>query len=82
MGAVASFDARFHARLPRIVAASVVMGAVLLGLAYLLAPMLATGGLRWIGLLILILGGMLVYFGAGHAIGAFKLGEFRRAVRR
>jgi putative peptidoglycan lipid II flippase len=82
MGDVARFDDRFRTRLPRIVAASALMGAAVLGLAYILAPFLIIGGLRWIALLILILVGMVVYFGGGHVIGAFRLGEFRRALRR
>lgn len=82
MGEVAQFDNRFFARLPRIVAAAVIMGAVLIALNIALAPLMGMGGVRWLGLLILILTGMAVYFGAGHVIGAFQLGEFRRALRR
>ena len=82
MGEVARFDTRFRTRLPKIIAASVLMGVALIAFAYLLAPLLVIGGVRWIGLLVLILGGMAVYFGAGHVIGAFRLGEFRRALRR
>ena len=82
MGDVARFDARFRGRVPRIVAASLVMGVALLAMAYLLAPLLVLGGLRWLALLVLILAGMVVYFTVGHLIGAFRLGEFRRAVRR
>lgn len=81
-GEVAQFDDRFRTRLPRIVLAASVMGAVLLVLASLLAPMLATPGVRSLGLLVLITTGVIVYFGVGHAIGAFKLSEFRRALRR
>ena len=76
MGEVARFDDRFRTRLPRIVIASVLMGVAVMGLAYVLAPLLIIGGVRWIGLLILILAGMAVYFGGGHVIGAFRSGEF------
>ncbi|WP_050929100.1 murein biosynthesis integral membrane protein MurJ [Aestuariivita boseongensis] len=82
MGDVARFDDRFRARLPRIVAASVLMGLALWGMSVWLAPVLAQAGLRWLGLLALILAGMAVYFSVGHLIGAFRLGEFRRALRR
>ncbi len=82
MGEGAQFDDRFRKRLPRIGIASLVMGAALLVMAYLLAPLWIIGGVRWIALLILIFGGMAIYFAVGHIIGAFRLGEFRRALRR
>ncbi len=82
MGDASRFDARFVRRIGRIIAASVIMGGVLFGAAALMAPLFATSGVRYIALLALILIGIITYFGAGHMIGAFRLAEFRAAMRR
>ena len=82
MGEVARFDTRFRTRLPRIVAAAIVMGVVLWGTAWVLTPWLQTGGIRYLALTVLVLLGMAVYFGIGHIIGAFQLSDFRRSLRR
>lgn len=81
MGDAARFDARFARRLPRIVAASALMALVLAALAQILAAPLAGDG-RALALMALIIAGIISYFGTGHLIGAFTLGEFRRALRR
>ncbi|PIE13386.1 MAG: murein biosynthesis integral membrane protein MurJ [Rhodobacterales bacterium] len=81
-GAVARFDARFHRRLWRILAASLVMGAVLWALNLLLIGLLGLPGWRYLGFLILIAGGMISYFLTGQALGAFALHEFKSALRR
>ncbi len=82
LGAAVQSDARLRARLWRIVVASGVMGAALWGAAAMLAPYLAAPGLRFAALLALVAVGCVVYFAAGAAIGAFRLADFRRAVRR
>lgn len=82
MGEVATLDARAWRRLPRIAVASGVMGGLLWVAAWALAGPLAAGGVRYLALLALVVGGMAVYFGAGHLLGAFRLSEFRRALRR
>ncbi|MEH7829767.1 murein biosynthesis integral membrane protein MurJ [Gemmobacter denitrificans] len=82
MGAEAQFDARFRARLWRIAVAAAVMGAVLWVLAIVLGPMLDTRALRWFALAGLIGGGIGSYFGTGFLIGAFRLAEFKAALRR
>ncbi len=82
MGEVARFDDRLRRRLPRIVIAALVMGAALFPAWLLLQPWLALAGIRFGALLLLILWGAAVYFGTGHVIGAFRLGDLRRAVRR
>lgn len=76
MGEVARFDARFSGRISRICAASLVMGAALLGAAHLLRVPLETAGLRYGALAGLIVLGMAVYFVTGRLIGAFRLSEF------
>lgn len=82
MGDAARFDARFRHRLPRILAASALMGAVLWGLAWALGAPLATPGIRTLALLVLCLAGIGVYFGTAFAIGAISLPELRAALRR
>lgn len=82
MGDAARFDARFKSRIWRIIGASVAMGAILMVAAIILGPMLGLATWRYLALLILIAIGVVGYFGIGHLIGAFRLGEFRRALRR
>ncbi len=81
MGDASRFDDRFKSRIWRIVAASLLMGAVLLAGQWLAAPLMA-GASRYLVLLALVSVGIVVYFGAGHLFGAFRLQEFRRALRR
>jgi len=81
-GDVARFDSRFHQRIWRIVAASLVMGAVLLLAARGLEGMLVTSGWRYLALAILVGLGMMVYFATGQLIGAFRLSDFRQSMRR
>ena len=81
-GDVARFDTRFHQRIWRIIAASAFMGAVLWAAMALLNPFLGMAGVRYLALAALILLGMISYFGAGQVIGAFRLSEFKRNLRR
>ena len=81
MGDEARFDARFLHRLPRILAASALMGAALYAGNILLDPWLATHGLRYGALAILITLGIATYGLAGTLLGAFHLSDFR-ALRR
>ncbi len=82
MGEVARFDDRFYRRLWRICAAAAVMGLVLVMVAALLSDALETAGVRYLALAGLILAGIVTYFGVGQLIGAFRLAEFRGALRR
>jgi putative peptidoglycan lipid II flippase len=82
MGDVARFDARFHTRIWRICLASLMMGGVLWLAPQALGGMLGMAGLRYLALLALVGLGIVVYFGTGHLIGAFRLSEFRRNMRR
>ncbi|MGR3591877.1 MAG: murein biosynthesis integral membrane protein MurJ [Limimaricola soesokkakensis] len=82
MGHAAEWDHRFRHRLWRICGASALMGALLLGTAALLGPFLATASVRYLALALLVALGMAGYFGFGQLLGAFRLAEFRRAVRR
>ncbi|MBA3908309.1 MAG: murein biosynthesis integral membrane protein MurJ [Rhodobacter sp.] len=82
MGDAARFDDRFRRRLPRIVAASLLMGLVLWGLSVLLAVPLATPGIRTAALGSMILAAMAVYFGSVLLIGGMSWVELRSALRR
>jgi len=81
-GDAAKFDARFHARIWRIIAASLVMGVVLWGVDLQLGALMMLPGWRGLGLLILLVLGAVAYFGSGQLLGAFRLREFRDALRR
>lgn len=82
IGDEARMDARFIARVPRIIAASVLMGGVLAGVAWTLQDPLQTDGLRYPALAGLVGAGIVGYFAIGTAIGAFRLSDFGRALRR
>ncbi|WP_171175883.1 murein biosynthesis integral membrane protein MurJ [Ruegeria sp. HKCCD8929] len=82
MGDVARFDARFHERAWRIVVASGAMGAALLVAVRFGGWMLSVPSWRYLALFGLIVLGAMVYFAAGQAIGAFRMAEFKRALRR
>ncbi|MGQ0565686.1 MAG: murein biosynthesis integral membrane protein MurJ [Gemmobacter sp.] len=82
MGPEAAFDDRLRRRLWRIVVAALAMGAVLWGLVVLLGPALGTPGWRYVALGLLVAGGSAAYFATGFAIGAFRMAEFRGALRR
>jgi putative peptidoglycan lipid II flippase len=82
MGDAARFDTRFRSRAPRALIASGVMAlALYLGQAAL-GGLFGSHGWRYLGLGLLILLGTIVYFGFGTAIGAFRITDFRRNLRR
>lgn len=79
-------DARFRARLPRIlVSVAIMSGAMWLMLAYLLDGNYAEGAgfaaALW-GLLALMGAGIASYFATAHVTGAFRLGELKKSLRR
>ncbi|WP_420343563.1 murein biosynthesis integral membrane protein MurJ [Paenirhodobacter sp.] len=82
MGDAARPDARFWARLWRILLASAAMGIALWYGAEWLAPMLAERGKRWAALGILCGGGIAVYFVLGALIGAYRPADLRSMLRR
>ncbi len=82
MDGAAHFDARFKRRLPRILGASIGMGAILWLTAFVLAPHFEVATLRYGALLLLVGTGIISYFGIGHMVGAFKIAEFKRSLRR
>ncbi len=82
MGAAAEPDARLRARLWRIVAAALLMGLCLWLAALVLGPALGLDRIRYLALLALVLVGAVSYFGFGTLLGAFRLADFRSALRR
>lgn len=82
MGEVARFDLRFRTRIPRIVLASLLMGAVLWGAMVVLMPFLGMAGWRYLALLVLIVLGMVSFGLFGQLLGAIGLREFKGAFRR
>jgi putative peptidoglycan lipid II flippase len=82
MGPAALYDDRLRARMPRMLAAAAGMGAVLLAAVALLAEALAAPGLRYGALAVLVAAGALAYGLFGLLLGAFRLSDFRSALRR
>ncbi len=82
MGPEAQTDARFRARIWRIVVASVGMGGVLMGAQIVLGPALASYGWRYPALGLLVMAGIVAYFAIGTLIGAFRMADFKSALRR
>ncbi len=82
MGPEAQLDPRMKSRLPRIVLASAIMGAVLYAASLALAPVLAMPTIRYPALALLVAVGIVAYLAAGTASRAFNLADFRAALRR
>lgn len=82
MGDAARLDDRVRRRIWRILAASAVMGVVIWWLAAAMTLLLGAPTLRYLALAVLVGAGIVTYFGAGHLMGAFRLSEFRSALRR
>lgn len=79
-------DSRLRSRLPKIFAASLIMGAVLFGAQLWLMPNVFSNGtpfaVRIACFAGLIAGGCLLFFAAGQVLGAFRLSEIRGMLRR
>ncbi|MEL7213803.1 MAG: murein biosynthesis integral membrane protein MurJ [Pseudomonadota bacterium] len=82
LGPEARFAPGFGARIFKITLASVGMGVVLWIGNLLMTPGLNAAGIRYIALLALVSIGMASYAIFGQLIGAFRLSEFRAALRR
>jgi putative peptidoglycan lipid II flippase len=82
MGEAVMLDDRARRRVPRIVIASLVMGAVLWAANLALAPLFVPGGTDVLALALLVIAGVGAYFGTGLLIGAFTIADFRRALAR
>ena len=82
MGEEARFDARFRARLPRILLSSALMGGALWFGMVALGPLLGTEGWRYAALALLVALGMGTYALSALALGAVQLSDLRTALRR
>ncbi|WP_210527985.1 murein biosynthesis integral membrane protein MurJ [Rubellimicrobium arenae] len=82
MGDAARIDDRLRGRLPRILAASALMGVVLWGAAHLLDGPLHAPGVRYLALALVCGLGIVTYFGAAVALGAIRGSDLRGALRR
>jgi putative peptidoglycan lipid II flippase len=82
MGDIARFDTRLRKRLPRIIVASAVMGAVLWGATLVLGPALSTDYLRYPALATLIAIGLISFFASAGAFGAMSLSDLKSSLRR
>jgi putative peptidoglycan lipid II flippase len=79
-GHAAAIDDRLAARWPRILGASLAMGALVLALAEAQAAMLP--GWRAAGLAVIVIVGAAGYGAAAAALGAFRLSDIRAAMSR
>ncbi len=82
LGDVARFDDRLRRRIWRVLLASGIMGMALWFGTIAMSVALGTPTLRYAALAALIAIGIFSYFGAGQLLGAFRLSEFRSALRR
>ncbi|MFA3917115.1 murein biosynthesis integral membrane protein MurJ [Ruegeria hyattellae] len=82
MGPMAHPDRRLFDRAWRIVLASAVMGVTLTLVNQLFGWSFQVPGWRYLALLALVIFGSVVYFVAGHVLGAFRLSELRQMMRR
>ena len=81
-GEATRLDARARRAAPRIVLASALMGLVTWALAWGLSDALGAAGLRYGALLAVVALGAVAYAAIGQALGAFRLADFRKALRR
>jgi len=82
MGEASRVDDRLLSRLPRILAASALMGVVLAVAALALDDPLHEPGLRYLALALLCGLGIVTYFGAAFAMGAVTRSDLKGALRR
>ncbi|MGR3570343.1 murein biosynthesis integral membrane protein MurJ [Brevirhabdus sp.] len=81
-GAAAQLDDRFRRRIWRIAAASVLMGLALWLAVLPVGPALSVPVVRYLVLAGLVVLGAVVFFGLSGLLGAVRLSELRRALRR
>jgi len=81
-GEVTRLDSRFKQRIWRIIFTSTPMGVVFWITNLALSPLFIAGGWRYLALTLLVVISVLAYFGLGQLFGAFRLAEFKSALRR
>jgi putative peptidoglycan lipid II flippase len=82
MGKAAEVDARLLRVVPRLFAASLVMGGIVYAASLWLTPALHTPGLRYAALAGLVLSGTLSYGACAVLFGAFTPGSLKAMIRR
>lgn len=82
MGDAARMDTRLKRALPRLLLATLIMGAALWGLAQWLAPYFTQPGIRYGALGLFVVVSIGIYFTAVFGLGAISLSNFKSAVRR
>jgi putative peptidoglycan lipid II flippase len=82
MGEAAEADARLRTRVGRMLAASLVMGGVLVALTWGLSAMLVAPGLRYLALATLVVAGITAYGATAVGLGAVRVADLRSALRR
>ena len=82
MGEVAQLDDRFKARLPRMVAASGIMGIAIWITQIAIQPLMSDGALKLVGEVFIVVVGIVAYGFAGIMLGAFQRAELAAALRR
>ena len=82
LGSAAAMDARLKSKIPKIIFASLFMGAALLGAAYLIEPWLYGSPIRYAALGALIVFGILVYAAAILLTGALRPADLKAMFRR
>ena len=82
MGDEARFDTRARSRIPRAVLAAIFMGGVLWVGQIVLGPLFGEAVWRYAALAALIALGIVSYFIAGTAIGAFRMSDFKKLRRQ
>ncbi|MCA0042683.1 murein biosynthesis integral membrane protein MurJ [Celeribacter litoreus] len=80
MGEDVRSDARLKSRAPRILIASILMGVVLYGAELALSPIFELS--RGLATLLLVTIGIVGYFVIAHVVGAVRLSELKRSVKR
>ncbi|MHA3978259.1 murein biosynthesis integral membrane protein MurJ [Halovulum sp. GXIMD14794] len=75
-------DARLRRSALGMLAASAVMAAVIAAMAWGLGPVLEASGMRYLGLVGIVLGGAVVYALTVHGTGAFTATDMRQMMRR
>lgn len=82
MGQAARADAALKRKIWRIIAASALMGVVLVVTMLIIGPMFGMAGWRYLGLILLILSGMISYAIFGRMLGAFRPMDLISSLRR
>lgn len=82
MGGAAKLDDRLRRVIPRIIIASLMMGAIIWGVSWALSDWFSSGNLRYAALGLLILSGIVSYGGLVLAFGAMAPADLKRILRR